>query len=109
MSMARFSTMAQNLNQKIESEIKELINDKSYYVCRGEQISIVTDINVNLNDDYAMHMSDTVIFNGSAEFGFLISKEEKPDIYYSHHNFTGNATLDNFKVVKVGKPIFIHK
>lgn len=101
--------MEQNLNQKLESEIKKMIKDQACYSCRGEQICIVKDIQVNLNEDYSTHMSENVNFNGSAEFGFLIPQKEKPDIFYSHHNFTGTAIVNNFEVIKVETPISINK
>lgn len=103
--------MVQNLNQKLESEIEDLIKDKSCYVYRGKKIAVVKDIQVNLNDDYAAHMQETVIFNGSAEFGFhvLAIEGEKPDILYAHHNFTGDAMIKNCKVINVKTPIFIHE
>ncbi len=99
------------LNQQIESEIKNMIKDISCYSCRGEQISIVSDISVNLNNNFAENMAEMVEFNGCAEFGFLVPsiKGEKPDIQYAHYNFKGHATICNFKVVKVEMPIFINK
>lgn len=105
----RKDVMEQNLNQKLESEIKKLIKDQSCYYCRGEQICIVKDIQVNLNEDYSTHMYENVKFNGSAEFGFLIPQKEKPDTLYSHHNFTGNAVVNNFEIIKVETPITINK
>ena len=99
------------LNQQIESEIKNVIKDKSCYSCRGKKISVVSDISVNLTNNYAENMSEMVEFNGCAEFGFLVPaiEGEKPDIQYAHYNFKGFATIRNFKVVKVNMPIFINK
>ena len=97
-----------DLNQKLEQEIKNLIKDVSCYKCSGESIKKVEDIHVWLDTDYAKNLPRETTFTGTASFSF-----EKLNgnliVTPSPIQFSGIAEVEEFKVTDVHTPIIITK
>ena len=100
--------MEKTLNQKIEEEIKAKISDKSAFTCKDETITDVSRLTLNLNEDYAQNMPERVLFNGNARFEFEPKVKNLVENSAICH-FSGYATIQDFHVVKVDKPIRIEK
>lgn len=93
-----------NLNQQLAEEITKIISDISYYSCIGNTITKVNDICVCLDEDYASNIVEEISFNGSAEFWYVVPNGELS----TRCNFRGKATIQDFKVANICKPIIIH-
>lgn len=100
--------MENKLNQQIENEIKAVISDISYYKCNDKAIMDISDLSLNLNTNFSKEQTENVSFNGHANFDFEPQIKGCVKETYIYH-FTGNATIQNYHVTKVDKPIFIQK
>ena len=100
--------MENKLNQQIENEIKAIISDISYYKCNDRTITNLSRLSLTLNTDFSEELSEGVSFNGHANFDFESQIEGCVIDTYPCH-FTGNATIQNYHVIEVNKPIFIQK
>lgn len=97
------------LNRKLSDEIKKILYaDFSLFYCRGEIIKDVSDMSIRLDKDYGEELSETIAFNGDADFWFALPYDN--DHKMSHRClFRGEAIVNNFEIKDINKPILITK
>lgn len=95
------------LNQKLEKEIKRLISEPSCYKCFDREILCVDNVSVSLEYDYASNLSESISFEGIANFSFKALEEGGVSYTPPPISFKGRAEIENLSVKQVHKPINI--